>query len=50
MNGMCVVDEICKNCRMTADGNKLVRRQARMEENGGKVWCRGERAEKESWG
>ena len=43
-----MVDNICKYCRITAYGNEFVRRQGRVEKNGGKVWCRGERAEEES--
>jgi len=50
MNRMCVVDEICENGRITEDGEEGVWRQGRVEENGGEVWGRGERAEEESWG
>lgn len=49
MSRMYVVDEIYENCRITEDGNELVWRQGRVEENGGKIWGRGEWAKKERW-
>lgn len=49
MNGVYVVDDVCENCRVTADGNELLWRQARVEKNGGKLKGWGKRAEKESW-
>jgi hypothetical protein len=48
MNGMCVVDDICENCRIAANGNELFWCQGWVEEDGGKFWGRGEWTQKES--